>query len=50
MLTRWNNERVALLELNPLTISGPVTKKDVALFPWQHPVLIKLQVLWRWGD
>lgn len=48
--TWGDDERVALLELNSLTVWHFVTKKDVPLFPWQQPILVELQVLGRWRD
>ncbi len=45
MCTWGDHECVALLQFNPLAHRGFIAEKDVPLFPWQHPVLIELQVL-----
>lgn len=43
--TRWDEEGVSLLKLHSLASISSVSKEDVALLPWQDPVLIKGQVM-----
>lgn len=45
--TWWDNEGVALPQLYSLAVVTLVPQENVSLFPWQNPVFIHVQILWR---
>lgn len=49
-VTWRDEERVALFQIYSLTAVCTVTQEDVALFAWQHPVLIQRQIVWAWRN
>lgn len=49
-LTRRDEKRVALLQLNSLAPFHAVSQEDVTLFAGQYPFLIQGQVVEGWRD